>query len=59
MMRNVILSIIIGALSTYLPFWQWDGTVEQALGAVVIGVITLAVLTALEKAPRVGAHRGA
>lgn len=56
MMRNIILSIIIGALSTYLPFWQWDGTVEQVLGAVVIGIITLSVLTVLEKAPRVGAH---
>lgn len=56
MKKNTILSIIIGALSTYLPFWQWDGTVEQALGAVVIGVVTLSVLTALEKAPRVGAH---
>jgi len=56
MKKNTILSIVIGALSTYLPFWQWDGTVEQALGAVVIGIITLSVLTALEKAPRVGAH---
>lgn len=56
MMRNIILSIIIGALSTYLPFWQWDGTVEQALGAVVIAIITLSVLTALEKAPGAATH---
>ncbi len=56
MKKNTILSMIIGTLSTYLPFWQWDGTVEQALGAVVVGVVTLSVLTALEKAPRVGAH---
>lgn len=56
MIKNTILSIIIGALSTYLPFWQWDGTVEQALGAVVVGVVTLSVLTALEKAPGAATH---
>lgn len=56
MKKNTILSIIIGALATYLPFWQWEGAAEQALGAVVIGIITLTVLTVLEKAPRVGAH---
>lgn len=56
MMRNIILSIIIGTLATYLPFWQWEGAAEQALGAVVIGIITLSVLTVLEKAPGVATH---
>lgn len=56
MKRNIVISAIIGVLTTYLPFWQWDGTVEQALGAVVIGIITLSVLTVLEKAPGVATH---
>lgn len=59
MIKNTILSMIIGTLATYLPFWQWDGTVEQVLGAVVVGIITMTILTALEKAPRVGARKGA
>ena len=56
MKKNTILSMIIGTLATYLPFWQWEGAAEQALGAVVIGIITLSVLTALEKAPGVATH---
>ena len=38
MKRNVILSIIIGILTTYLPIWQWDG--DQAAGAVACSVMT-------------------
>lgn len=56
MIKNTILSIIIGALSTYLPFWQWDGVADKALGAVVVGVVTLSVLMALEKAPGAATH---
>lgn len=31
--RNIILSVIIGTLITYLPFWQWENG-RQFLGAV-------------------------
>lgn len=33
--RNIILSVIIGTLITYLPFWQW-GIGKQFLGAIAL-----------------------
>lgn len=48
MMRNVILSIIIGALSTYLPFWQWENMVVQVIGAAAIGVLSFMLLLATD-----------
>lgn len=35
--RNIILSVIIGTLITYLPFWQWEG--KQAIGAFLLSVV--------------------
>lgn len=32
--RNIILSVIIGTLITYLPFWQWEG--KQFVGAMAL-----------------------
>lgn len=48
MMRNIILSIIIGALSTYLPFWQWENMAVQIIGAAAIGVLSFMLLLATE-----------
>ena len=39
MKRNVILSTIIGAMATYLPFWRWTNTLAQATGAGVIAIV--------------------
>lgn len=51
MKRNIILSIIIGALSTYLPFWEWSNTFTQITGAVVIAMLTFYFLVGTEKDP--------
>lgn len=51
MKRNAILSIIIGALATYLPFWVWTDTLAQATGAGVIAIVAFYVLLATEKDP--------
>lgn len=24
-MKNLVLSLLLGITSTYLPFWEWDG----------------------------------
>lgn len=49
MKRNAVLSIIIGALATYLPFWRWTDTLAQITGAVVIGIIAFYAILATEK----------
>lgn len=36
--RNIILSVIIGTLITYLPFWQWENG-KQFLGAVAFSFL--------------------
>ena len=37
MKRNIIISVIIGPLDTYLPFWEWEGT--QFFGAFALSVM--------------------
>ena len=37
MKRNIIISVIIGTLATYLPFWQWDGL--QVAGAMALSML--------------------
>ena len=56
MKRNVILSTIIGAMATYLPFWRWTNTLAQATGAGVIAIVAFYVLLATEKAPGAAPH---
>lgn len=41
MKRNIIISVIIGTLATYLPFWQWDGL--QVAGALALSMLTVHV----------------
>lgn len=26
-MKNLVLSLLLGITSTYLPFWEWDGDI--------------------------------
>lgn len=40
-MKDLIDSIIIGSLATYLPFWMWDGARDQIAGAVALVMIIL------------------
>ena len=51
MKRNAVLSIIIGALATYLPFWRWTDTLAQITGAIVIAMLTFYFLVGTEKDP--------
>ena len=51
MKRDAVLSIIIGALSTYLPFWEWSDTFTQISGAVVIAILVFYFLVGTEKDP--------
>ena len=51
MKRNAVLSIVIGALATYLPFWRWTDTLAQITGAIVIAMLTFYFLVGTEKDP--------
>lgn len=51
MKRNIILSVVIGALATYLPFWEWSNTFTQITGTVVIAMLTFYFLVGTEKDP--------
>lgn len=51
MKRDAVLSIIIGALATYLPFWEWSGALQQITGAGVIAMLTFYFLVGTEKDP--------
>ena len=56
MKRDAVLSIIIGALATYLPFWVWTDTLAQATGAGAIAIVVFYILLATEKAPGAATH---
>lgn len=56
MKRDLILSIIIGALATYLPFWEWTDTLTQITGAGAIAIVAFYILLATEKAPGAATH---
>ena len=49
MAKDTVTAAVIGTLSTYLPFWQWDGA--QVMGAVALSVATWIVLVAMEPEP--------
>ena len=44
--RNIIISVIIGTLATYLPFWEWGGT--QLFGAFALSVVAWMVVQGTE-----------
>ncbi len=56
MKRNAVLSIVIGALATYLPIWEWSNTFTQISGAVVIAMLVFYFLVGTEKAPGAATH---
>ena len=45
-MRNWILAGVIGVMSIFLPFWQWDGV--QPLGALAMSVLAWMVIQGTE-----------
>ena len=49
MKRNMVISAIIGGLTTYLPFWRWDGIGEQITGALAVGAAAFVALLVTEK----------
>nr|DAH67864.1 MAG TPA: hypothetical protein [Caudoviricetes sp.] len=50
--RNIILAIIIGTATTYLPIWQWDGT--QAAGIISFSIIAWMLIQGTEPDNRGG-----
>lgn len=49
MKKDMILSVIIGSLATYLPFWILDSGLDRIVCAMGIGVVAFIVLLATEK----------
>lgn len=37
-MRDIIDSILIGGLASFLPFWIWDSRADQILGVIALSV---------------------
>lgn len=52
MKRNIIISVIIGTLATYLPFWQWDGA--QAAGTMALSMIAWMLIQGTEPVTKNG-----
>lgn len=43
-LKNIICAALIGGFSTFLPFWQWDGTGRQLFAAVMNTTIVYGIL---------------
>lgn len=56
MRRNTVISVIIGMLLTYLPFWQWDRVTEQIAGGSIFALLAFVILLVTEKAPGAATH---
>lgn len=39
--REVLMAITIGILATFLPCWEWSGTLDRIMAAVVISLILI------------------
>ena len=52
MKRNIIISVIIGILATYLPFWEWGGT--QLFGAFALSVVAWMLIQGTEPVTKNG-----
>lgn len=37
--REVLMAIAIGILLTFLPVWEWSGTLDRVLAATVMSLI--------------------
>ena len=43
-LKNIICAALIGSFSTFLPFWQWDGSGRQLFAAVMNKTIVYGIL---------------
>ena len=43
-LKNIICAALIGGFSTFLPFWQWDGTGRQLFAAAMTTMIVYGIL---------------
>lgn len=43
-LKNIIYAALIGSFSTFLPFWQWDGTGRQLFAAAMTTMIVYGIL---------------
>mgnify|MGYP007064900542 FL=1 len=39
--REILMSIVIGILSTFLPIWEWTNGLDRILAAAVISLILI------------------
>lgn len=42
--KDIVVSVIIGILFTFLPCWEWTGNFQQILGSVIFTMLTFLVL---------------
>ncbi len=49
MYRNGIIAATIGALATFLPFWDWGQMGMQIVGAVGIGFTAFVMIVSTER----------
>lgn len=43
-LKNIICAALIGGFSTFLPFWQWGGSVRQLFAAAMTTMIVYGIL---------------
>lgn len=39
--REILMAITIGILATFLPCWEWSGTLDRIMAAVVMSLILI------------------
>lgn len=54
MKRDIIDSLIIGFMSTYLPVFDITGAAEHLTGMLAIGILVFMGITAIKKEPHGG-----
>lgn len=42
--RDIVVSVIIGILLTFLPVWMWEKNLQQILASIVFALFTYLVL---------------
>ena len=42
--KDIVVSVIIGILVTFLPCWIWGDTISQVLGCVIFALMTYLAL---------------
>lgn len=42
--RDIVVSVIIGILLTFLPVWMWEKNLQQVLAGIVFALFTYLVL---------------